>query len=78
MNQQNAVEQKVLEIYKQLLNCEKIKIDDTLELSSIEILNILAQVERVFSVEIDDELVFHGMFSNIIEVSKYITERLEE
>lgn len=78
MDQQNAVEQQVLEIYKQQLNREEITVDETFQLSSIETLNMLAQIERVFFVEIEDELVFHGLFSNITEVSKYIVEKLYE
>lgn len=78
MDQQSVVEQQVLEIYKQQLNREEIIIGETFQLSSIETLNMLAQIERVFFIEIEDELVFHGLFSNIIEVSKYIVEKLHE
>lgn len=78
MSQQNEIEQKVLEIYKKQLNRQQIALDETLELSSIEILNILAQIEREFFVEVEDELVFHGLFSKITELSKYIAEQLEE
>lgn len=78
MNQQREIEQQVLEIYKLQLNREEISLDETFELSSIESLNILAQIERVFFVEVEDDLVFNGIFSNIPELSKYIVEQINE
>lgn len=76
--EQREVEEKVLDIYKKQLNREEVQLDEKFDLSSLETLNILAQIERTFFVEVDDDLVFHGIFSDIKELSKYIVEHLEE
>lgn len=47
-------------------------------LSSLQILNMLSKVEKKFGIEIEDELVFHGLFSSIQLLSDYVMKLLEE
>lgn len=76
MNQQSDVILMVQDIFCKQLNRENISAEEVLELSSIETLNILAQIERIFMIEVDDNLVFGGIFANINKLSKYILEQL--
>lgn len=78
MDRKSEVLEQVVEIFKKQLNREEVPVDEEIELSSIEILNILSQIERVFFVEVEDDLVFQGLFSNIKELSDYIVEQLDE
>jgi acyl carrier protein len=50
---------------------------ERMDLSSIQILNVLSQVEKQFKIEIEDDYVFHGLFSSADILASYINYKLE-
>jgi len=64
---------KVKNHISEVLNTEQINIEGDLELSSIQILNIVTWIEKTYQIEVDDRYIFHGMFGNIKTLSLYIS-----
>lgn len=74
-------EDKIREFIRELFVKETKSEDliDTTEvlLSSLQILNMLALVEKKFGIEIEDELIFHGLFSSVESLSDYVIKSME-
>ncbi len=68
---------KVLDIIISETNNKSISLEADLDLSSIQILKVLASFERTFLVEIEDEYVFSGMFSSPLKIGRYIYHSLQ-
>jgi acyl carrier protein len=66
------VEETALAILKEVTQNNHLSSEDFLDLSSLQILNALAKTEREFAIEVEDEVVFHGVFSNAKVLADYV------
>lgn len=66
----------VLELMEKESDRLGLGLDDTVELASIQILKILAAVEKKFLIEVDDRYIFHGLFTSPKVLSSYICNEL--
>ena len=71
------VKQTVLAILAGVMKKPGLDFSERTDLSSIQILNTLSQVEKQFQVEIEDEYVFHGLFSSAEVLTSYINYKLQ-
>ncbi|HEY9062637.1 MAG TPA: hypothetical protein VIO64_19385 [Pseudobacteroides sp.] len=76
MFQMKDVDAFILNLISNEAKISSLDFEDTVELSSIQILRVLAQIEKKFQVEIDDKYVFHGLFSSARVLSSYISNKL--
>jgi acyl carrier protein len=66
------VAEKALAILKEVTQNNNLSAGVLLELSSLQILNALAKTEREFGIEVEDEMVFHGVFASAEALAAYI------
>ena len=77
MQNAQGIETRVLAIVSAALERSDIGPDDPLDLSSIQILKALAQIERTFEIEVEDDDVFHGLFTSVRHISDYVCQKLD-
>jgi acyl carrier protein len=71
------LQDKVISIYSKVTNSKEIDINKEIELSSLQILKTLSYIERTFKIEIDDDLVFSGLFSVPMKLIRYLFQQLD-
>lgn len=58
-------------------NQKDLSLTDELQLSSIQILKIVSSIEKKFGIEVEDEYIFHGLFTSCEVLCSYICDQLE-
>lgn len=66
----------VLDILSEEIKDTNLDFNAKIDLSSIQILKVLANIEKKFQIEVDDKYVFHGLFSSGEILSSYICNKL--
>ncbi|BCJ94847.1 hypothetical protein acsn021_24160 [Anaerocolumna cellulosilytica] len=77
MHNVEEVKRDILTMIREEKECYDINLEDELDLVSIQILNLVAKIEKKYLIEVDDSYIFHGLFSSACVISSYICNELE-
>lgn len=66
------IDAQVLTILSEDLGRPNLQLSQKLDMSSIQVLKALAHIETTFAIEIEDDVIFHGLFSSPEHLSMYI------
>ena len=79
MQTNQEIESQILAILCASFQRTTLSLEEPLEMSdvsSIQILTAIAKLGTTFAIEIEDNLIFHGLFSSARSVCTYILQKL--
>ncbi len=82
--EKNAIQKTLIEIYKGYINDEKIKNEinadsklESLNISSVDYIKIIIDIENEFNFEFGDYELAPGTFSTVSDMVAYISKKVE-
>lgn len=78
MPMQDTIESQVRTILIEASQRSDVQPTEVLDMSSIQVLKALSLIEKTFQIEVEDEEVFHGIFTSAGRLSAYVRMKLDE
>lgn len=78
MSVQDTIESQVRAIIMEASQRSDFQPTEILDMSSIQVLKALSLIEKTFQIEVEDEEVFHGIFTSAERLSAYVRMKLDE